>query len=487
MENLEILVNELRKYSNETTWLEFKHNNYNRDMIGQDISALANSATCIDKSTAYMIWGIDDITHDIVGTEYDQYLLKTGNQEIESWLRSMLSNNAEIEFHILQMKDANDIERKVVVIEIGKAVGQSVTFKKVDYIRVGSYTKPLNDFPTMKSKLWDKIRMQNYEEIIAKSDMTAQDTLNLIDFSKYFDQKGESVPISLEGILRFMIEEDIIVKQDNGLYGITNLGAILFAKDLSDFPKVSRKALRVVKYCTEDRSEIEKEYTGTKGYVIEFENIMEWLTALIPSKEIFEGATRKTVKQYSDIALRETIANALIHQDLSISGTAPIVEIFKTRIEITNPGVPLVDIKRIIDNPPKSRNEKLANLMRRLRLCEELGSGWDRIVISSENNKLPAPKITLYEENTKVVLYSEKPFSSYTLEEKIWACYTHSYIRYVSNSYMTNRTLRERFGLKETASASISRLIKEAVKRKIIKIYDTETAPRYMQYIPYWA
>ena len=98
------------------------------------------------------------------------------------------------------------------------------------------------------------------------------------------------------------------------------------------------------------------------------------------------------------------------------------MEIFDGRIEITNPGTPMVDIKRIVDNPPKTRNEKLAELMRCLRICEELGTGWDKIVISCELQMLPAPKIDLYEENTKVTLYAEMPFTSLSAEDKLHAC-----------------------------------------------------------------
>ena len=99
---------------------------------------------------------------------------------------------------------------------------------------------------------------------------------------------------------------------------------------------------------------------------------------------------------YPILAIREAVANALIHQDFSITGTGPVVEIFQNRIEITNPGTPLVEITRIIDNPPRSRNEKLAALMRRLRMCEELGTGWDKIVITCELKQLPAPRIELF-------------------------------------------------------------------------------------------
>lgn len=112
MENLDKLVNELRKLPTETQWLEFKHNNYTPDMIGKDISALANSASLYEKSCAYMLWGIDDETHEIVGTDYDLQTLKKGNQELENWLRSLLSKNADFEFHTVQMAE----EKRVGVL-----------------------------------------------------------------------------------------------------------------------------------------------------------------------------------------------------------------------------------------------------------------------------------------------------------------------------------------------------------------------------------
>ena len=71
MNNMELLVNELRKLDNETAWVEFKHNNYNPEMIGSDISALANGAALHEKNQAYMLWGIHNETHEIVGTDYD--------------------------------------------------------------------------------------------------------------------------------------------------------------------------------------------------------------------------------------------------------------------------------------------------------------------------------------------------------------------------------------------------------------------------------
>lgn len=482
MENLDKLVNELRRLPNETQWLEFKHNNYTPDMIGQDISALANSAAMCEKSCAYMLWGIDDKTHEIVGTDYNLQTLKKGNQELENWLRSLLSKNADFEFHTVEINEKN-----VGVLIIYRAANQTVMFEKTDYIRVGSYTKKLNEYPALQAQLWDRIRNTKFEERYAKQDMTLTDALQLLDFAIYFDIRNVPQPTDMNGVAHYMLEEDIIVKQDNRLYAITNLGAILLAKRLTDFPRISRKAIRVVQYKDSSRLNILKEDIDEKGYAVGFDGLIKFIEALLPTQELITCALREKKSAYPILAVREIVANALIHQDFSVTGTGPVVEIFENRIEVTNSGTPLVDVKRIIDNPPKSRNEKLATLMRRLRMCEELGTGWDKIVITCEFNQLPAPKIELFEDSTRVTLFSEMPFSYFSMEDKLWACYLHACIKHVQGEQLTNSSLRERFGLENSASASISRLIKEAVTKKIIKPLDPTTAPRYMKYIPVWA
>ena len=129
----------------------------------------------------------------------------------------------------------------------------------------------------------------------------------------------------------------------------------------------------------------------------------------------------------------------------------------------------------------------LASLMRRLKMCEELGTGWDKIVISCELYQLPAPVIDLYAENTKVTLFSELAFSSMSQESKLWSCYMHACIKYLQREQLTNSSLRQRFGLPPSSAGSISRLIKDAAAKKYIRPLDPDTAPRYMSYIPCWA
>ena len=482
MENLDKLVLELCKLPDETPWVEFKHNNYSPLMIGEDISALANSAALHEKSCAYMLWGVNNETHEIVGTDYNLQTLKKGEQELENWLRSLLSKHADFEFHTVPFGD-----KKVGVLLIHRAVNQPVVFQKTEFIRVGSYTKKLNEYPALQAQLWDRLRSSKFEERYAKQDLDLVTALGLLEYSSYFDLTKIPQPTNADGVCHYLEEERIIVKQDNGLYSITNLGAILFAKKLSDFPRLSRKSVRVVQYQGNNRLNMLKEYNGSKGYAVGFEGLLGFVDALLPAAEVINGALREKKTAYPQLAIREAVGNALIHQDFSIPGTGPVVEIFDGRIEITNPGTPMVDIKRIVDNPPKSRNEKLAELMRRLRICEELGTGWDKIVISCELAQLPAPRIDLYEENTRVTLYAEQPFSSISPEDKLWACYLHACIKQVQNEQLTNSSLRERFGLKDSATSSVSRLIKDAIDCKLLKPLDPNTAPRYMKYLPYWA
>lgn len=289
----------------------------------------------------------------------------------------------------------------------------------------------------------------------------------------------------LHGILNYLQEEEFIKKNENGKWDITNLGAILFAKNLNDFKNIKRKSIRVIQYDGKNKLRTIREEVGDKGYAIIFEGIIKYINTIIPKNEIIGEALRKEVSMYPELAIREAVANSLVHQDFNISGTGPMVEIYTDRIEITNPGKPLVKIDRFIDNPPKSRNEQLASFLRRIGVCEERGSEFDKIVYSTEIYQLPAPKIEVYDEDTKVTLYAHMAYEDMSKEDKIRACYMHACLKYVSNEHLTNASLRKRFGI--TQNSVVSKVIKKALDDGKIKPYDKDTAPRYMEYIPYWA
>ena len=230
-----------------------------------------------------------------------------------------------------------------------------------------------------------------------------------------------------------------------------------------------------------------KEKKNSRKRATSLEKAVKYVFTLLPSKEDLSEVQLRTVSTFPLPAIRESVANSVIHQDFYITGAGPVVELFENRVEVTNPGVPLVDVMRIIDNPPKSRNEKLASVMRRLGMCEELGRGWDRMVISCESKYLAAPRINVYQESTRVSLFAYLDFVNIQTDDRIWSTYLHACIKYIEGDALSNSSLRERFGLKTTSSGMVSRLIKEVQAKKLIKPVDPDTAPRYMRYIPIWA
>jgi len=285
------------------------------------------------------------------------------------------------------------------------------------------------------------------------------------------------------------LSSDNMISTDNaGTYSITNLGAVLFAKKLDDFKSLKRKAVRVVVYNSATRLETIKEQTGGKGYASGFEGLIEFINGLIPRNEIVGKALRKDVPMYPEIAVRELVANALIHQDFFIRGAGPMIEIFSDRLEITNPGEPLVKAERFLDSPPKSRNESLASFMRRIGVCEERGSGIDKVVFQAEFYQLPAPLIEVIDNSTKVTLFSHRPLSKMDKDDKIRATYLHACLKYVQREYLTNSSLRDRFGIQKENSAMVSRIIKDAVEEEKIKPVDKESESRkHARYAPFWA
>lgn len=483
MKDIKSLVKELVKNGSENECVEFKENNSDPERIGEYISALANSATYHDRQYAYLVWGVNNETLEFTDTTFNFRTKKgSGNEDLEPWLRRLLSDNANFEF------DETVIDgKRVVVLVIYKAIGKIVSFKNQEYIRIGSAKKKLKDHPALESKLWLKINGAKYEEMPAKVDLKEVEVLSFIDFTTYFDMCGLQIPTTASEIVHYLTEEKLILKQDNGLYTITNLVALLFAKKISDFPGLDRKSIRIVQYEDDTRFNILRQNTGVKGYASGFEEMVTYLSGLLPTKEEITSPLRKEKTVYPIVAIRELIANALIHQDLSITGTGPVVEVFKNRIEITNPGAPLVSVNRILDNPPRSRNEKMARIMRRLGICEELGTGWDRVASYCESHLLPAPKIEIYDENTRITVSAPVSFKNMTQEERLWTCYLHVCLKYINHEKATNASLRDRFGLEKTASASVSRLINLALEKELIKPLDENTAPRYMSYVPIWA
>jgi predicted HTH transcriptional regulator len=475
------LLKELQVFSKECEWIEFKMNNANPQEIGEYLSALSNSACYHKKDYAYLVFGIEDCTQELKGASFHPLQTKIGNQELENWLATQL--NPRIDFNIYEF---NFEDKHFALFRIPATRNTPVSFRGEYYIRIGSYKKQLNDHPERERKIWQIDKQLVFENEIAKANVNEDDVLKLIDYPKFFEMLKLRLPDNRKGILERMLQEKIIVRHEYG-YDIKNIGALLFAKHLEDFERIGRKAIRVIFYDGNNRVKTIKEQTGERGYAVGFEGLIKYLDDNLPSNEVIDKALRKKICVYPIIAVRELAANAIIHQDFGISGTSPMIEVFSNRIEITNPGTPLIDSMRFIDHNPESRNELLARFMRRLNICEERGSGIDKVVFECEYNQLPAPEIIVGDKYTRIILYAHKTLRQMDKQDKIRACYQHACLRYVSGEYMTNQSLRERFNIEEHNSALVSRIIGDTIKAGLIKDYDIDNKSRkFAKYVPYW-
>ena len=476
------LVLELCRLPAETEWLEFKRNRADPVEIGKYLSALANSAALLGKANAYVVWGIDDDSHDIVGTDFCPKSKKIGNEAIENWLLRLLSPKIEFRFYALEIE-----EKPVILLELDAAFRHPVRFKGESFIRVGSYTKNLKDHPEKERALWRALDRIPFEQGIAAEHVSPKDALNLLDYQALFRLLGSQVPGDQKQILSALVKMKLMDECKAGDWNITNLGAILFANRLSDFSGLGRKAMRVILYRESSRTEAVREHIDGKGYANGFEELIRSIMTLVPAVEVIDQSLRRSVPMVPQLAIRELAANALIHQDLFVTGAGPMVEIFDDRMEISNPGKPLVDTHRFVDAFPESRNEALAHLMRQLGVCEERGSGIDKVVEEVERHQLPAPRFESPGENTRAVLFAHVALKEMDKTERIHACYLHACLKREMSDYLTNASLRRRFGVHERNKAMVSRYIREAVAEGAIKPFDPNAGRNLMKYVPFWA
>jgi len=418
----------------------------------------------------------------VVGTTFHPAAAKKGNEPLESWLLRLLNPKLHFYFYEVTIDD-----QMVVVLEIARASRLPVSFAGKEYIRIGSVKKPLKDAPDRERELWRIFDQTPFEDLIAAEHLSADEVLRLLDYPAYFDLLDLPLPPNRDSILAAMADDQLIRACDAGGWNITNLGAMLFAKHLSDFRQLTRKAMRVIQYRGTGRIETVKEQVDSRGYAACFEGLIGFINGLLPSNEVIGQALRKTVPMFPELAVRELVANALIHQDFFVTGTGPMVEIFDDRIEITNPGEPLVDTQRFVDTPPKSRNEALASLMRRFRICEERGSGIDKVVSQVELFQLPAPLFEAPDGFTRTVLFAHRLLTEMDKADQIRASYLHACLKYVVRDFLTNTSLRERFGIPEHNRSIASRMIRDALDAGAITPVDPSAAPKMRKYVPWWA
>lgn len=373
---------------------------------------------------------------------------------------------------------------RVLVFHIpSRPRGTAFDFEGAYLMRAGEELVPMSE---------DRLRaifaegQPDWLSLPAKPDCDDDDVIRLLDTQSYFDLLHIPYPVNRAGVLE-RFESEKLIESSAGRWAITNLGAMLFAKRLDQFDTLARNAARVIVYEGKGKLKTKTDTVGKKGYAVGFQALVEFVNGLVPSNEVIEQALRHEVKMFPEIAVRELVANALIHQDFNETGASVMIEIYDDRMEISNPGLPFIPPERFIDEY-KSRNERLADLMRRLGICEEKGSGVDKVVSAAEAFQLPAPDFRVGQRRTSVVLFAHQDLEQMDRNDRIRACYQHCCLRYVMNERMTNQSLRERFKVAESKVATVSLIIAATMEAGKVKLADpTQTSTRYRSYVPFWA
>jgi ATP-dependent DNA helicase RecG len=404
---------------------------------------------------------------------------------------SAFNNPLEMESKLFQavgfrvdIEEVNHPDGRVLVFHVpSRPRGTAYHFEGAYLMRSGGSLVPMSE---------DQLRRvfaegtPDWLEGYSKQRMSDQDVVEILDTQTFFDLLRMPYPTDRRGIMERLVQERLVDQEVDG-YAVRRLGALLLARRLKDFEDLSRKAPRVVVYPGTNKLETRLDQAGEKGYAVGFQALVGFIMGQLPRSEVIEGAIRKESTLVPEITIRELVANALVHQDFGIGGASMIVEVYANRVEISNPGEPIVPVERFIDGY-QSRNERLADLMRRMGVCEEKSSGIDKVVHAAEVYQLPAPDFRAEYRRTVAVLFGPRDFENMDREERIRACYQHCALKWVMAEHMTNQSLRERFHLPESKSASVSQVIAQAIEAGVIKSDEKVGMSRkFARYLPFWA
>ena len=474
-------LDELLQLKSETEVVEFKHaaNKFPIEDIGKYFSALSNEANLKGEPNGWLVFGIEDKTHVIKGTNFRPS--RAALDELKKLIADQTTNRITFD----EIYDVKPNGHRVILFQIPAApMGLPIAYQGHYYGRDGESLVALN------IREIEQIRAQHpdtcFEYQIAKANLSADDVLRLLDSKTLFEELlRRDMPSTTNAIME-RLETMLFIRTNGSQFDITNLGALLLARSLDDFPHLQNRKIVVRKYAGPNNRICLMEQFLSTGYAVGFEDMVRFIEDQTRDAEQIR-ILREAPSVYPVVAIRELLANAMVHQDFTISGMQIAVEIFTNRLVFTNPGSSLNDVNRLIDLPARSRNEKLAQALFTVHICERRGSGMDRAVAAIEEMRLPAYEAESGDFFTRLTLYPRKPLEQMTKEERIQACYQHTCLLYEDRQPCNNQSIRERFDLDKTKVFVASRILAETVDAGLIKTKVPEgMSKKYATYIPYY-
>ena len=443
------------------------------DRLAQHLCAFAN----IDGG-GVLVFGIND---DATFSELDKESIEEVTKRLGNIAKNNLSWSIQLEHDVLEYEG-----HPLLFIRIPEQQNKPVYLRGKDIYE--AYTRSAGHTVKMSREQVHEMLAQShgitFEKRTACSGCTIDTVLNLLDYQKLYELIDKRIPQDQARIMDQMVEYDMI-EQNEDLYNILNLGAILFARRLKDFEHLANKEVIVRKYAGSNNLVMDLEYKMSVGYAVGFDDMIDTIMRFTSKEKI--DVRREAIPTYPRVAIREFAANLLVHQEFAITGMPITIEVFSNRLVMTNPGSCLNDVNRLIDLPPHSRNEAMAQLMLQLNMCERRGSGYDRAVAAIEAMLLPAYKVQSGDDYTRVFMYPAKSLKDMSKDEKVIACYQHACLLYENNLTLNNQAVRERFGLDKNKNSVASRIIADTVERGLIVAADSENiSKKFTSYIPFY-
>jgi predicted HTH transcriptional regulator len=471
------LKNSLHPIPTELNEIDWKSDlSPNKERLAEHLSAFSNH-----KNGGFLVFGVnnDATMQSVTKDKANLIIQKLGNIAFNALSESIQIQHATIDYdgHALlffyipeQPEKPIHLRGKTIYDSFCRSAGQTVKMSKV----------------AIKQMISSSLGI-SFEEQIAKPNLSDKEVLDLLDYKRFYELLDKNTPKATDTIISTLTEYGFVL-QDGDAFGITNLGAILLATDLTKFSHLKGKTVRILRYTGTNNLVLDKSHTETSGYAVAFESMVDYIMKNLPQQEIIKDAIRKNKTEIPRTTIREFLANALVHQDFSITGTHVMVEIFTDRVVMTNPGTPLNDVNRFIDFPPQSRNEDMAQSLLLFNICERRGSGVDRAIEALETALMPPPEFTKGDFFTRVFIYGAQKLSAMSKQDKIRACYQHCCLLYENKKEMTNQSVRERFEIDKKNFSIASRIINDTLDAGLIKLADPESVSRkFASYIPHYA
>lgn len=394
-------LTELRELSQEVEWVEFKSNWDRKEDIGEYLSALSNSAALLGKESGYMVWGISDENHDIVGTTFRPRQTKPkGNEDLELWLGIHL--NPRIDFRIHEFEAEG---KSIVLFEIPAARSIPVAFNRERFIRVGSYKKKLRDYPEKEISLFETLAIDKADwsaKIVESATLECLDAKAIAFARAQYAEKHPKLASELIDWddLKFLDKAKVCIGGR-----ITRTAMILLGKE--EHSHLLAPAQCRLTWILKGANGIEQDYRHFDIPLIFagrrlLAKIRNLTVRHLPSGTLFPHE----VSQYDPWVIRETLHNCIAHQEYPAGGKITVVEkpdsLLFTNLGSFIPGTVEEMIKR--ETPPEVyRNPFLAQAMVNLNMIDTIGSGIRRMFTTQKKRSFPMPDFTL-DDSTKVTV-----------------------------------------------------------------------------------